>query len=411
MDRVFSLIGEEEKRQRETLMLIPSENYAFPEVRKAVGSVLMHKYAEGYPGKKYYQGNTLIDQIELSCQEAALKAFGLSGSAWAVNVQPHSGAEANLAVYNALLEPGEKILSMFLYEGGHLSHGWKYQGRKITLVSKIWDVHFYHVGSETKVLDYAEIAKIAQKIKPKLIISGGTAYSREIDHKKMAQIAQKTGAFYLADIAHEAGLVVGKANKSPFPWADVVTLTTHKTLRGPRGAIIISRKQLAPKIDASVFPGIQGGPHMNTIAGIAVALGLAQKRSFKTYAQQVIKNAQVLAECLQAQGFTVVSGGTDKHLLLLDLRNKKLGGKEAAEVLEKAGIVVNKNTVPGETGSPFYPSGIRLGTPALTVRGMKEKQMKTIAEWIGEVLENPTALKLHEVKKEVKKLCQNFPLP
>jgi glycine hydroxymethyltransferase len=435
MDKISQLIKQEEKRQRGTLMMIPSENYSYPEVREAVGSVLMHKYAEGQPGKRYYQGNEIVDEIETETEKRALEAFGLSDKDWSANVQPHSGCPANLAVYNAVLSPGDRIMSMFLPDGGHLSHGWQFRGKKVTLVSKIFNVEFYHVDQETRVFDYAAIEKQALKFKPKLIISGGTAVPREIDYKKLAKIAQKVGAYYLADVAHEAGLIAGGACKSPFPYADFVTMTTHKTLRGPRGAIVICRKEFEKQIDSSIFPGLQGGPHIHTIAGIGIALKNTKLKEFREYANQTLKNARFLAKYFLDNGLDVVSGGTDKHLILIDLRKTKVSGWVVAWALEKAGIIANRNTVPNEDASPFFPSGLRLGTQAVTVRGMKEPEMEKIGKWIFSVINHVKDEKIPEdkgkrskfiksflarisrdkflerINSEVKRLCQKFPIP
>ncbi len=431
---VSELIKKEEKRQKETLMMIPSENYTYPEVRRAVGSVLMHKYAEGLPGKRYYQGMEYVDEIELICQQLALEAFGLKSEKWGVNVQPYSGTPANLAVYNALLEPGDKILSMSLTSGGHLSHGWEFKEKKITLVSKIYQVKFYSVDPDTEILNYKKIKEIAKIFQPKLIISGGTAYPREINHKALKEIAKEVKAFYMADIAHEAGLVSAKVNKSPFPYADVVTMTTHKTLRGPRGAMIFARKELMESINQSVFPGVQGGPHLNTIAGITICLEKVKTKMFKEYAQKTVKNAKTLASELIKGSIRLVGGGTDKHLILVDLREKETNGFFVAWALEKGGIVANKNTVPNDPNPPFFPSGLRLGTPAITARGMGETEMKQIAKWILSVIElvkgynipkNVEArktyilafkkkfekqAKLLEIREEVRKMCSKFPI-
>lgn len=444
-DEVFDLIEQERKRQQETLALIPSENYASRAVRQAVGSILTNKYAEGRVAKRYYQGNRYMDAIEKLCEDRALAAFQLEPSEWGVCVQAHSGGVANFAVLAALVPiPGGRVMSMYLPDGGHLSHGWQMKNRKISVASKFWEFEYYHLNEKTRVFDYDVIEQQVKAFKPHLMISGGTAYPREIDHKRMAQIAHSVGAFYLADIAHEAGLVIGGANTSPFPYADVVTMTTHKTLRGPRGALVFaSRNRFLPDdpkqsifaaVDFAIFPGLQGGPHMHSIAGIAVALAEDMQPEFKDYAEQVVKNAVVLADQLMQAGFDVVSGGTDKHLVLVDLRRQGLSGWVVAAALEEAGIVANRNTVPNETASPFYPSGLRLGTPAITTRGMKEAEVKQIAAWIITVIEHVNMDKLpedkearkafvkdfqvrisddeflHQIAGEVKSLCAKFPL-
>jgi glycine hydroxymethyltransferase len=405
--QIYNLIKKEEKRQKEKLVMIASENYTSKSVREALGSVLTHKYSEGEPGKRYYQGNEFVDQIENLTNKRALKVFGLSEKNWHINCKAVSASIANLAVITGLLEPGDKILSMNLTHGGHLSHGWKLpSGKPVSFISKIFNVDYYGVEKETEIFDYDKILKLAKKIKPNLIISGGTAYARDINYKKMSAIAKSVGAYYLADIAHEAGLIAGKALKSPFPYADVITMSTQKTLRGPRGAIIICKNELAQKIDHGIFPALEGGPFNNVITAIGVCLKEAMTTQFKKYAVQTIKNAKILALELKKYGFHIVSGGTDKHLILIDLRNKNINGSEAAKLLDQAGIVCNKNTVPFETGSPFKPSGIRLGTPALTTRGMGEKEMKIIAKWIYEVLlekKSPT-----DVLREVKMMTKKF---
>ncbi len=418
-NQIYNLIKKEEKRQQEKLVLIPSENYASQAVREALGSVLTNKYSEGEPKKRYYPGNEYIDEIELLANKRTLKLFGLSDKRWHVNVKAISAAIANFCVITALLKPGQKIMAMNLPDGGHLSHGWDLpDGRKVTFSSKIFKIIRYKVEKDTQVLDYNKVYKLARrsfsKGKSGLVISGGTAYPREINHRKMAEIAHSVGAYYLADIAHEAGLVAAKVNRSPFPWADVVTMSTQKTLRGPRGSIVICKKELASKIDRAIFPGLQGGPFDNNIAAIAVCLKEALSPKFKIYARQIIRNAKALAMELKKYGFNLVSGGTDKHLILIDLRKfsaksnfpLRIDGRQAAILLDKAGLVVNKNTVPYETGTPFKPSGIRLGTPAVTTRGMKEKEMKMIAKWIYEVLvekRNP-----EDVFKEVRKITNRF---
>lgn len=408
MDKVFSIIRAEKRRQASQLQLIPSENYASAEVMKAVGSVMMNKYAEGYPKKRYYQGNQYLDQVEDLARVRILKAFGLSDKKWGVNVQPYSGSPANLAVYNALLKPGDKMMGMYLPDGGHLTHGWHLPDRPISITSKFWKSQFYHVDKKTLVFDYQAILKQAKKFKPQIIISGGTAYPRTINHKKLAEIAKSVGAYYLADIAHEAGLIAAGANASPFPYCDVATFTTHKTWRGPRGAVIVAKKELMESINFSIFPGLQGGPHLHTIAGIAVAAGELMTPQYKAYAKQVVKNAKRLALKLKQNGFNIVSGGTDKHLVLIDLRNKHLSGWVVAWALEAANIIANRNTIPYDTASPYYPSGLRIGTPAITSRGMKEVQIDKIAGWITKVVEVVKDERLPEEPKARNKFAKSF---
>ncbi len=426
--KIEKIIQDEITYQQEQLKLIPSENYTYPEVLEAVGSVLMNKYAEGYPGKRYYQGNKNIDKIEDTCRKRALKLFKLSKDKWHVNVQTVTGSIANLAVYNAILKPGDRIMSMYLPHGGHLSHGWQLgKNRPVSFTSKIFDIGYYYVNKESKIFDYEEIRSKAQEFKPKLIISGGTAYPRTIDHKLMSEIAHETGALYLADIAHEAGLIAADAHPSPFPHADFVTMTTRKTLRGPIGSIIIARKKFAKKLDRSVFPGLQGGPMINSIAGIAITLKKAQTKAFKTYARQVISNANALTENLSSLGFDLITGGTDKHLILIDISNKQPDGLIAARLLEAADIITNKNTIPfDKSKSPWRPSGLRIGTPSVTARGMKENEMKEIAQLMDQTLnaiqippkakstqinnlieQNP---EIKEIKGRVHDLTKRFPI-
>jgi glycine hydroxymethyltransferase len=409
--KIQNLVIKEQKRQMEQIGLIPSENYASKEVREAVGSVFMNKYSEGQVGKRYYQGNTIIDELEALVKKRALSVFGLLDNQWLVNVQALSGTPANIALYNAILAPGDTILTLYLLDGGHLSHGWMYKNKKITLTSSVYNIAYYHVDPKSFLLDYKEILRIAKECRPKLIISGGTAYPRNIDYKEMADIAHTVGAYYLADVAHEAGLIAGKALPSPFPYADFVTMTTHKTLRGPRGAIIFSRLKFGKAVDKSVFPGLQGGPHNHTIAGIGIALYEAAQPSFQHYSNQVIRNTQVLARSLSEHGFTVMTGGTDKHLVLLDLRNKEISGKEAAEKLEKYGIITNANTIPYDTNPPFKPSGLRLGAPAVTTRGMREKDMKQIGEWIALIINKVNDPVDKSLSDLIKKFALKFPVP
>ncbi len=381
---IYKLIKLEEKRQRETLQMIPSENIATPEVREALGTVLVNKYSEGYPGKRYYQGQEFSDDIERLAIERAKTLFDVPFA----NVQPYSGSPANTAVYFALLEPGDVIMGMELSSGGHLTHGHP----KVTFSGRYFKSVQYTVEKNGSI-DFIKLEELALKYKPKIIVSGFTAFPKIINFKKFGQIADKVGAWHLADISHIAGLVAGGVHPSPVPYAHVVTATTHKTLRGPRGAIILVTEkglkkdpELGEKINKAIIPGLQGGPHNNTTAAIAICLKTAATTKFKKYAEQIVKNSQALALALKGYGFEMVSGGSENHLILIDLRNKKIDGWCAAWALEYAGIVVNRNTVPGETGSAFYPSGIRLGTPAITSRGMKEKEMKVIAGYFNECI-------------------------
>lgn len=429
---IIQIISDEKKYQQKQLKLIPSENYTSPEVLNAVGSVLMNKYAEGYPGRRYYQGNTNIDKIETTCRNRALQLFKLDPEDWHVNVQAVTGSIANLAVYNAVLEPGDKIMGMSLPYGGHLSHGWKLsEKRKVSFTSKVFESEFYTISDSRKQYNYEEIRKKAQKFKPKIIISGGTAVPRNIDHKKMSKIAKEVGSIYLADIAHEAGLIAAEVLPSPFEYADFVTMTTRKTLRGPIGSLIFTRTKFAKKLDKSIFPGLQGGPMINSIAGIAIALKQAQNKKFKKYARQVIENAKELSRQLQERNFKIISGGTDKHLILIDIRNKQPDGLIAAKLLEEVDIILNKNSIPQEENemkktSPWRPPGIRLGTPSITTRGMKKKEMEKIAELIDKTLSlkkfhpkskasdiedfSKNNKKIQEIKKMVHRITNKFPI-
>jgi glycine hydroxymethyltransferase len=393
--QIEKLIKSEEQRQKKMISLIASENYVSDDVLKALGSKFTNKYSEGYPGHRYYKGQTYTDKVELLCIERALKLFSLSKEKWHVNVQALSGSPANLAVYLALVPKGEKVMGMSLNHGGHLTHG-----HKVSATGKIWTAVQYGVNAETEVLDYEEIKKLAIAEKPKMIIAGYTAYPRIVDFKKFREIADSCGAILMVDMSHFAGLVAGKEYPSPFPYADVVTTTVHKTLRGPRSALIFSRKDktkdnakgneisFSDLIDKAVFPGLQGGPHMNQIAAVAVALKEADSPAFKKYAKQVIKNAKVLSDELKKLGWKIVSGGTDSHLILVDtwMDGKGISGDEASNKLEKDGIIVNKNTIPNETRSPMDPSGIRLGTAGETTRGAKEKDMVKLAGRINKIL-------------------------
>lgn len=391
------ILDEEKSRQKKTITLIASENYCSDDVREALASEIANKYSEGYPGRRYYKGQENSDRIERLCQERALKAFKLSPKKWAVNVQALSGSPANLAALFATVPFGEKIMGLRLDHGGHLTHG-----HSVSVTGKMWKVVAYSVDKTTEVLDYESLKKQAVQEKPSLIIAGFTAYPRKVDWKKFRDIADACGALLLCDISHVSGLVVGGSYPSPFPYADIVTTTTHKTLRGPRSALIFSKideRNIPAKIDKAVFPGIQGGPHMNQIAAVAVALKEATDPKFKVYAQQVIKNAKALASSLQKNGWRLVTGGTDSHLLLVDtwMNGKGISGDLASIALEKEGIVVNKNTIPGETRSPMDPSGLRLGTAAETTRGWKEKDFETLAKKIDQILRKEIS-RLQDVK-------------
>jgi glycine hydroxymethyltransferase len=384
--RIKELIDAESARQKKVVNLIASENYVSSDVLEALGSELTNKYAEGYPGKRYYGGNEIADEIERECQKRALEAFNLDAASWSVNVQPLSGSPANLAVYTALLKPGEKIMGMSLDHGGHLTHG-----HKVSATGIFFTQVAYGVDPETGTLDYDALKELALKERPRIIVAGYTAYPRTIDWQRFREIADACGAYLMVDMSHIAGLIAGEAYPSPFPFADIVTTTTHKTLRGPRSAMIFSKiddRDLHKKIDKAVFPGLQGGPHLNQIAAVAVALRESQDESFRIYTAQVIKNAHALASELQSLGWNVISGGTDTHLVLVDtwMNGAGISGKEASDRLEAAGIIVNKNTVPFETRSPMDPSGIRLGTAAETTRGKTEQDFVNIAQKIDRVL-------------------------
>lgn len=445
--QVNQIITKETQRQQDKLNMIPSENIASKAVMNAVGSVLMNKYAEGQVNARYYEGGQYADQIEQLAKDRLRTAFKLPQN-WSVIVQALSGSPANLAVYAALLSPGDKILSMYLADGGHLSHGWSYESkrnllpavaeariylggsRKVSFVSELYNVIQYKTHPKKEVFDYDELSEIIDREKPKLVITGGTAYPRDINYKKIGEVCRKAGSLYLADIAHEAGLVATGTNKKPFKHADIVTFTTHKTFRGPRGAVILCKKEHEVAIQRAIFPGLQGGPHMNSIAGIAVAAKEASTEKFKKYTDQVVSNAKHLASILSQKDYHLVSGGTDKHLILINMRKSQsynISAKKLARALDYAGLVVNYNTVPNESGSPLNPSGIRLGTPIVTSRGMKEKQMEFIAQLFDDVnqyIEKYKSVKYEDIDKslakdkflktkarEVKALCTKFPIP
>ena len=400
---ISEAINAELNRQRHKLELIASENIVSEAVMKAQGSVLTNKYAEGYPGKRYYGGCEHVDVVEQLAIDRAKELFG----AGYANVQPHSGAQANMAVFFALLTPGDTVMGMNLTDGGHLTHG-----SPVNMSGKYFKIVPYGVSEKTETLDYDEIQKIANECKPKLIVAGASAYARVIDFERMAEIAHSVGAYLMVDMAHIAGLVAAGLHPSPVPYADVVTTTTHKTLRGPRGGLILCKdEEFGKQFNKAIFPGIQGGPLMHVIAGKAVALKEALSPAFKEYAQQIIKNTKALADTLQAKGFRIVSGGTDNHLMLVDLTSKNITGKIAQNLLDEVGITANKNTIPFEKLSPFVTSGIRLGSPALTTRGFKEEDMVEVANIIALVLDNPEdEAARQEARTSVDALCVKYPL-
>lgn len=402
--KIYKIIKLEEKRQKEGIELIASENYVSQSVLEAMGSILTNKYSEGYPGKRYYGGNQIIDQAESLAIERAKKLFGAEH----INVQPLSGSPANLAVYMALLNPGDKVLGFSLDQGGHLSHG-----HPLNFSGKLYTIIPYFVKKGTEIIDMDEVEEIALREKPKMILAGFSAYSRSMDWKRFKTIADKIGAFTFADIAHIAGLIAGGQLESPVPYFDVVSTTTHKTLRGPRGAMIMCKEKFASAIDKAVFPGVQGGPHDHINAAKAVAFGEALKPTFKKYSAQVIKNAKALVQALQKRGYRIVSGGTDNHLMLVDVfGSKNITGKEAEHALETVGISINKNMIPFDPRKPLDPSGIRLGTPAVTTRGLKEKDMEKVAQFIDETLMQKDDEKgLLKIAKEVKEFSLKFPVP
>lgn len=403
--KIHQFLENEKKRQTEGLELIPSENYVSEAVLTAMGSILTNKYSEGFPHRRYYGGNVNIDDIEQLAIDRAKKIFGVEHA----NVQPYSGSPANFAVYIALLEPGDPITGMNLLDGGHLTHGWK-----VSATSKFFKSHSYHLTKEGRV-DFEELWQIAKEFKPKLIWCGATAYPREIEFEKFAEIADAIGAYMVADIAHVAGLIVGEAHQSPVPYAHVITTTTHKTLRGPRGGMIMVTKkglvkdpELPQKIDRAIFPGSQGGPHNHITAGIAVALHEAAQPQFKQYAKQIVKNAKAMASEFKKAGIKMVSGGTDNHLILLDLSLEGSLGAQLEFAMDVAHMTANKNTIPCDPASPYFPSGLRLGTPALTSRGMKEKEMRQTAKWIMEIIEYIKPYKLPKEKEARKEFITSF---
>ncbi|MFC1678323.1 serine hydroxymethyltransferase [Patescibacteria group bacterium] len=402
-NEIYKEILAEEKRQSEEMEMIASENYASRAVMEAMATVLTNKYSEGYPGKRYYGGNQVIDKVEELAIDRAKKLF----DAEHVNVQPLSGSPANAAVYFAFLHPGDKVLGLKLDHGGHLSHG-----HKVNFSGILYNFVQYEVDSKTGKINMDEVRKIALEEKPKMIVAGYSAYSREVEWQKFKDIADEVGAYTFADIAHTAGLIAGKQMDNPTPIFDVVTTTTHKTLRGPRGAIIMCKKEFSDQVDKAVFPGLQGGPHDHITAAKAVSFGEALRPEFKDYAKQVISNAATLAQEFIKLGYEVISGGTDNHLMVVNMAGKGLGGKDAEVILDRVGISVSRSTIPNDPNPPMNPSGVRFGTPAITTRGMEEEEIKLIAKWIDGAIKNKENIAyLDNIKKEVKKLCIQFPLP
>ncbi|AOW30677.1 serine hydroxymethyltransferase, mitochondrial [Candida albicans L26] len=415
------ILNQERTRQKNSITLIPSENFTSKAVMDLLGSEMQNKYSEGYPGERYYGGNEIIDKAEALCQKRALEAFGLDPSQWGVNVQPLSGAPANLYAYSAILEVGDRIMGLDLPHGGHLSHGYQTNTTKISYISKYFQTMPYRLNEETGIIDYDTLEKNAQLFRPKVIVAGASAYSRVIDYKRMRQIADKVGAYLLSDMAHISGLVSAGVTDSPFPYSDIVTTTTHKSLRGPRGAMIFFRKgirkvtkkgkeipyELERKINFSVFPGHQGGPHNHTISALAVALKQCTEPEYVKYQQEVVSNAKHFADALVSKGFKLVSDGTDTHLILVDLRSRNIDGARVEAVLERANIAANKNTVPGDV-SALFPSGLRVGTPAMTTRGFGPEEFDKVAEFIDQAVNIAIELKAQEQGKVPKELLASF---
>jgi glycine hydroxymethyltransferase len=400
---IYDLIKKEEQYEIDSIRLIPSENYVSRAVLEATGSILTNKYSEGYSGRRYYEGQRYVDQIETIAVERAKALFKVDHA----NVQPYSGSPANVAVYFALLKPGDTIMGLSLPHGGHLTHGWP-----VSITGTFWRSAQYMVDRESHLINYDAVREMALKERPKIIVTGGTAYPRLWDFKAFAEIAKEAGALLLADISHISGLIVGGVHPDPAPYADVIMTTTHKTLRGPRGAMILCKAEHAAAIDKAVFPGLQGGPHNHTTAAIAVTLKEAATADFKEYARKIVSNAKALADELLARGFSLVSGGTDNHLIVIDLTNKKVIGKKGAKALDAAGIVCNYNTVPYDPRQPFSPSGLRLGTPAITSREMGDSEMRQIGKWMDEVISHVSDESvLKRVAAEVAEMCRGFPAP